>query len=70
MWKSTVIAHPTAPRWGREGREARPWVTASHMTLFVREPRGPFRTHGGRAPCEDFLAHVRSTEPGCSAPLA
>ena len=30
MWNSTV----TAPRWGLEGRWTRPWVTASHMTLW------------------------------------
>ena len=39
------------------------------MTLFAREPPGPFGTYGGRALCTDSLAHARSTKPGYRAPL-
>lgn len=46
MWKSTAIEPFIAPRWGRGGRGTRPCGTASHMALCVREPSGPFRTHG------------------------
>src|SRR5262249_34306420 len=53
MWKRMAIESLTAPRWGQGGRRTRPWGTASHMTLCIRAPRGPFRTPGGRAPCKE-----------------